>query len=165
LEFGPLLRRGAIPTIRNPGGNTLLHYPVWNGTAATVGLLLEAGVNIEATNVLGETPLYRAAKYGTEDYLKELLKWGANVDTIDNVGRTALQAAVSRISNTSAAHHILHRETLPEVCYSKGSQAYVPTCRIVGFDESIVDLLWSAGADVRARRNSIRSLLNWGLNV
>jgi ankyrin repeat protein len=45
------LGRGAIPAIRNDRGDTLLHCPRVGGSAATVGLFLEAGLNIEATNL------------------------------------------------------------------------------------------------------------------
>jgi ankyrin repeat protein len=159
-----LLERGAIPTIWNPVGDTLLHCPseAWAGTAATVGLLLEAGVNIEATNVLGETPLHRAAKYGREDYVKELLQWGANVDTIDNEGCTPLQAFLSWRPSTSAAHQIiLHHETLPQVRASKGREACLPTWRSVEFNEPVVDLLLSAGADISASRDFTCSPFDW----
>jgi hypothetical protein len=158
-----LLQRGAIPTIWNPVGDTLLHCTATGGTAATVGLLLKAGVNIEATNVLGETPLHRAAQFAREDYVKELLQWGANVDAIDNEGRTPLQSFVSRRPRISAARHILHHETLPEVCASTGREACVPTCRFVEFDEPVVNLLLSAGANIRASRNSTRSPLDWAI--
>jgi ankyrin repeat protein len=83
-----LLHRGAIPTDWNSDGDTLLHGPIFDRPAATVGLFLEAGLDIEAKNKCGETPLFLAAKHGREDYVKELLEWGASVDAIDNRGRT-----------------------------------------------------------------------------
>jgi hypothetical protein len=160
-----LLRRGAIPTIWNAVGDTLLHCPPRDGTAATVGLFVEAGVNIDATNVLDETPLHRAAKYDREDYVQELLQWGANVDAIDEEGRTPLQAFLCWRPSTSAARHIVHHETLSEVCAFNGSAACVPTCRSMGFDEPVVDLLLSAGANIWACRNSTRSPLDWATVV
>jgi ankyrin repeat protein len=158
-----LLQRGAIPTIWNPDGDTLLHCPQYEGSAATVKPFLEAGLNIEATNVWGQTPLHQAAGYGREDYVKELLQWGANVDATDNEGRTPLQAFLDWRLSASTARHILHHETLPEV--SKGSQACVPTCRSVEFHEPVTDLLLSAGANIRASNNSTRSPLDWATLV
>jgi ankyrin repeat protein len=159
-----LLQRGAIPTIptaRNLVQDTLLHCPPWHGTAATVRLFLDAGLNIEATNICGQTPLHRAAEYGRGDYVKEYLQGGANVDAIDSKGRTPLQTFMSWSISTSAARHILHHETLPVVCASKGSPACVPTCRSAEFDEPVVNLLLSAGANIRASKNSNRSPLDW----
>jgi ankyrin repeat protein len=89
-----LLERGAIPAIWNDRGDTLLHSacPRVGGSAATVGLFLEAGLNIEATNLYGETPLHHAARFHRNDYVFELLQRGANVDAISIDGRTPLQA-------------------------------------------------------------------------
>jgi ankyrin repeat protein len=158
-----LLQRGATPTTMDSDGDTLLHCSQWDqlGTEATVGLFLDAGVNIEATNKRGRTPLHQAAKYGREDYVKELLKWGAHVDATDNKGRTPLQAFLKWRPISSAARHILHHDALPAGCASKGREACVPSCRFVENVEPVVDLLLSAGADIRASRNSTRSPLDW----
>jgi ankyrin repeat protein len=160
-----LLQRGAIPAIRNSSGDTLLHCPVLGGSAATVGLFLEAGLHIEATNALGETPLHHAAKLNRNDYVFELLRRGANVDAIDMKGRTPLQAILSSRRSTSAARHILHHETLPEVCSSNGREACFPSCRNEKFFHPVVDMLLSAGADIRASRNSTPSPLDWAASV
>jgi ankyrin repeat protein len=159
LQF--LLERGAIPTTRNKDGDTLLHCPVKGGSAATIGLLLEAGLNIEATNSSGETPLHHAALWGRSDYVFEFLQRGANVDAIDIDGLTPLQVCLRWTPTISADRHILHHETLPKECAPKGSQTCVPGCRFAEFGTSVVDLLLSAGADIRASRNSTRSPLDW----
>jgi ankyrin repeat protein len=161
-----LLERGAIPTTRDWCGNTLLHESLHSGEiAAKLGLLLEAGLNIEATNDAGETPLNYAAEYDIEDGVFQLLQRGANVDAINIIGRTPLQAILSWSRSTSAACHILHHDTLPEECASKGSQACVPGCLFGESDMPVVDLLLSAGADIRASRNSTRSPLDWAASV
>jgi ankyrin repeat protein len=170
LQF--LLERGAIPTTRNWRGSTLLHNSLHcaaaSQSAAKLGLLLEAGLNIEATNNLGETPLHRAAMFRKDECVFQLLQRGANVDAIDIAGRTPLQAFLDLHfypRNKSAARHILHHETLPEECASKGNQACVPGCRILESDEPVVDLLLSAGADIRASRGSTRSPLDWAASL
>jgi ankyrin repeat protein len=169
-----LLERGAIPAIWNDRGDSLLHCPPVGGSAATVGLFLEAGLNIEATNWCGETPLHHAARFHRNDYVFELLQRGANVDAISVNGRTPLQAILiwsrsasfwSRRRMTSAARHILHHDTLPEECTSNGSQACVPGCIFGESDIRVVDLLLSAGADIRASRNSTRSPLDWAASL
>jgi ankyrin repeat protein len=168
-----LLERGAIPTTRGWRGNTLLHISLHcvpaSRSAAKLGLLLEAGLNIEATNDLGETPLHYAAKFGRDDCVFQLLQRGANVDAINIAGRTPLQAFLDSPKcyprSKSAARHILHHETLPEECASKGNQACVPGCLFGESDEPVVDLLLSAGADIRASRGSTRSPLDWAASV
>jgi ankyrin repeat protein len=159
------MERGAIPAIWNDRGDTLLHCPPAGGSAATVGLFLEAGLNIEATDLWGETPLHHAAKFHRYDYVFELLQRGANVDAISIEGRTPLQAILSWSRSTSAARHILHHDTLPEGCASKGSQACVPGCLFGESDIPVVDVLLSAGADIRASRNSTRSPLDWAASL
>jgi ankyrin repeat protein len=164
-----LLERGAIPTTRDCRGNTLLHNslrcPADSQSAAKLGLLLEAGLNIEATNNLGETLLHDAALFGKDDCVFQLLQRGANVDAISIEGCTPLQAVMGWNRSTSAARHILHHDTLPEECASKGSQACVPGCLFGESDKPVVDLLLSAGADIRASKNSTRSPLDWAASL
>jgi ankyrin repeat protein len=161
-----LLDRGAIPTTRGWRGDTLLHVSLNSSQrAAKLGLLLEAGLNIEATNNLGETPLHYAAIFGKDDCVFKLLQRGANVDAISMGGRTPLQAVLGWCGSASAARHILHHDTLPEECASKGNQACVPGCLFGESDIRVVDLLLSAGANIRASRNSTRSPLDWAASL
>jgi hypothetical protein len=190
-----LLERGAIPTTPGWRGNTLLHISLRcvpaSRSAAKLGLLLEAGLNIESTNDFGETPLHYAAKFGRDDCVFQLLQRGANVDAIDVPGRTPLQAFLNSRCyplSKSAARHILHHETLPEECASKGNQSCtflssflsrllsrtpkgyvdqscVPGCLFGESDEPVVDLLLSAGADIRASRGSTRSPRDWAASL
>jgi ankyrin repeat protein len=160
-----LLERGANPAFRNHIGDTLLHCPDDGGSAAKLRLFLEAGLNIEATNQFDERPLHRAAKFDRKDYVIELLQRGANVEAIDNKGRTPLQAFLSFRGSTSAARHILHHQTLPEECASKGSQACVPGCLFGESDEPVVDLLLSAGADIRAGSYFSITPLYWAASL
>jgi ankyrin repeat protein len=163
-----LLERGAIPTTRNRRSCTLLHICLHcaaaSQRAAKLGLLLEAGLNIEATNNLGEMPLHYAAKFGKDDCVFQLLQWGANVDAINFAGRTPLQAFLDSPKcypgNKSAARHILHHETLPE-CASKDNQACVPGCLFGESGQPVIDLLLSAGADIRASTDFDFSPLDW----
>jgi ankyrin repeat protein len=154
-----LLQRGAIPTTCEPDGATLLHYAASHATAATVRHFLEAGLNIDATNGLGETPLHCAAIFDRKDTIEALLQWGANVHAFDNAGFTPLQVYFQWKPSDSAAHRILHHLSLPGVCSWIGSETCVPVCRFAEFDEPVVDLLLSAGANISLSRNSTLSAL------
>jgi hypothetical protein len=137
--------------------------------AAKLGHMLEAGLNIEATNDLGETPLNYAAKLGKEDGVFQLLQRGANVDAINSAGCTPLQAFLDSPEylprGKYAARHILLHKTLPKECASKGDQACVPGCLFGESGEPVVDLLLSAGADIRAGGAFNRSPLGWARYV
>jgi ankyrin repeat protein len=144
----------------DPGG-TLLHGAAGGGTATIVRLLLDAGLDTEATNISGETPLHTAVVSGKEEIVDTLLEWGANVHAIDNKGLTPLQSLLQSAHSDSAAHRILHHEALPEACSWKGSKACVPVCRFEEYDVPILDQLLSAGANIRASSNSTSSALAW----
>jgi hypothetical protein len=160
-----LLGRGAMPTTRNRRGNTMLHDVTLSRNAEVFGFLLEAGLNIEATDNDGKTPLHYAAECNRTDCVIELLQRGANVDAIDIRGCTPLQTILQFGHSKSAARHILHHETLPEECASKGSQACVPGCLFGESAEPVVDVLLSAGADIRASRNNTCSPLDWAAHL
>jgi ankyrin repeat protein len=154
-----LLLRGAIPTTCEHDGESLLHRAASYATGATVRLYLEAGLNIECTNNLGQTPLHWAAGFDRKVTTEVLLEWGANVNAFDNQGLTPLQTFFYSRPSDLAAHRLLHHLPLPDVCPWIDSQTCVPVCRSAEFDEPVVDLLLSAGADIRASRNSALSAL------
>ena len=63
------------------------------GSAASVALLLEIGVPVEAQNRNGRTALMKAAASGQVDVVEMMLSANANVFVVDNAGRTALDWA------------------------------------------------------------------------
>ena len=63
------------------------------GSAASVTLLLAAGVPLENKNSYGRTALMKAAASGQIDVVEMVLKAGANVFVTDGAGRTALDWA------------------------------------------------------------------------
>lgn len=57
-----LIRKGASPLARDSSGRTPLHIAAARANAPVVGLLIEAGAEIDAVDGGGETPLMKAAQ-------------------------------------------------------------------------------------------------------
>jgi hypothetical protein len=151
-------------------GETILTWATACGKHSTVQLLLERGAIPTARNRRGSTLLHNslhcAAARRSAAKLELLLGAGLNIEATNNMGETPLlnsQECYPR--SKSAARHILHHETLQEECASKGNQACVPGCRFLESDEPVVDLLLSAGADIRARRGSTGSPRDWAASL
>ena len=94
-----LLDRGADPNLREPDPElqqTPLHRAADAGLAAIVGLLVEAGADIDAPDLKGSTPLREAAYKGRTEVASLLLAAGADVNAQDHERRTPLHWAAER---------------------------------------------------------------------
>ena len=74
---------------RDVKGNRLLHVATFHGHVDCTRLLLDAGADMEATNLESETPLFSA----TVETSRLLLDRGANIHAVDEYGRSALHKA------------------------------------------------------------------------
>lgn len=63
-------------------GYTALHMAAYNGQDQNVSDLLDAGANINVTDINGYTPLMLAVVWGNEKTVKVLLERGADVDIV-----------------------------------------------------------------------------------
>ncbi|HEY1305987.1 MAG TPA: ankyrin repeat domain-containing protein [Vicinamibacterales bacterium] len=75
-------------------GSTALHWAVESEDLETVGLLLDAGANVNAKNRYSVTPLHVAVSNGNAAIVGRLLKAGANGDAVDASGEPLLTIAV-----------------------------------------------------------------------
>ena len=71
----------------------LLHLAVHFGDAKKVALLLNNGVDVNATNANNKTPLHLASAYCLLDIAQLLLDAGANVNAVDAHGKTPFDLA------------------------------------------------------------------------
>ena len=65
------------------------HQAAKDGDVATVRMLLDKGVNVQAKDESGETALMHAVAHGHQDTVQLLLDQGANIESEDDYGRTA----------------------------------------------------------------------------
>jgi ankyrin repeat protein len=90
--LAPLLKKYGKKIVNEKlGGVPALHQTI---RPEIVGLLLDAGADIDARDVAGMTALMEAAMWGQDDIVKPLLKRNADIRLKDNGGITALMWAV-----------------------------------------------------------------------
>lgn len=90
------LEDGADVNAADNWGNTPLHSLVSGGSdkkAALIGVLVEAGANVDAVNCRNRTAFFDAINYEDTDCILALLKAGANVNARDDTGYTPLHTA------------------------------------------------------------------------
>ena len=97
---------GADPNYSD--GWTPLHYASENGHADIVNVLLENGVEVDATDEYGETPLFRASRNGFIEVLNALLNEGADFNVTTEYGDTPLHHA-SLNGHTKVVEELLER--------------------------------------------------------
>ncbi|KAF2656533.1 ankyrin [Lophiostoma macrostomum CBS 122681] len=85
LEYGACLK-----SVSGHEAMTPLHFAAMEGTPASVGLLIEKGLNKESKCRRGCTPLHLAAESGNTDTARALLGFGADISSRSNNGGTVL---------------------------------------------------------------------------
>lgn len=78
LEFNP----DAV-NFKDSEEKTPLHWAVYNNQRDIINVLLEAGANVNVTEVIGITPLHYAAERGYVEVVELLLDAGADVNAQD----------------------------------------------------------------------------------
>ena len=98
--------RAASPTgdvnAQAADGSTALLQAAYEGDAAKVAGLLQAGADPRIANQFGASPMGEAARRGDADVLRLLLKAGADPESPNPEGQTALMV-VARTGNVEAA--------------------------------------------------------------
>jgi ankyrin repeat protein len=87
-----LLEAGANVNAKSNGGTPLLMASL-KGRTTIIGLLLNKGADVGATDVEGSTALMKAAINGRTEAGRMLIENGIDIDAKNNAGRTALMMA------------------------------------------------------------------------
>jgi len=144
----------AAVDVRDAGGYTPLHLAAWNGQAATVALLLDAGAEINACNGRGETPLALAVLYENEDGMAEvidlLIERGATADVFTAV-RLPLVAALAALLETDPGRaHVRNRYGRTPAQYAVEKGLWIPVGTRWGRHWDVIALLIARGAAVES---------------
>merc|ERR1719359_173977 len=103
--------------------------------AETVGVLLAAGADVNATNQQGETALMRSASGGCKEVVERLLSSEVDINAVDMSGKSAVEIAQKKGHAEIVRLLLDHGATMP-----RGR-------RFEDADESIEDLSSDADAD------------------
>jgi ankyrin repeat protein len=142
-----LLKQRVSVNAPDTRGNTPLMAAALNGDAEVLGLLLEAGADVHATNEAGADALMRAATFEEETRL--LVARGADVKARSRFGNTALLLAARRPGNSRALKLLLDRGADPNATNVLGATALMAAAA-AGDVDSVLALI-DAGADLNAK--------------
>ena len=77
-------------------GATPLHWAGAMGTPKMIGMILQAGADIDSRDGFGSAPLHFAAERGTPNNIATLVSAGANIEAADNKSATPLHRAAAK---------------------------------------------------------------------
>ena len=143
-----LRRRGADMNILD--SNQRLLYDAHYGHSGEIRALLDAGADIDATDMRGETALMNAALQGHAEAVGLLVERGANLDITSKSGETALSLALFGRINTLDLI-LYERNAAADILASRGADTGNALALAVkhGFINSLAWLL-GKGVDINA---------------
>jgi ankyrin repeat protein len=122
LEFKPDLNAQTTDPDPNTSGSTALMYAVAKNRKEVVDRLLDAGADINESDVTVGSALTWAAYYDREDLVADLLERGADPNVVNSVGGTPLIVAATK-GSTRIVRQLLEHGADPEAKSKDGKNA------------------------------------------
>ena len=149
-----LLENGADPNVRITDvargyhDAPAIHFPATNGSAEILQVMIDAGVDVEATDGTGLRALMSAAFMGNDHAVEVLLNAGATTEAQDREGYTALMFAANG-GRAGCVRLLLAHHADP---HARDNQSSTPIMFAAqhGHDDC-VRLLLAAGADPKVK--------------
>lgn len=130
------------------------------GNAIAVQLLINAGIDPNASGEHNTTALIRAAAHGFSEIVSQLLAKGANVDAREDNGATALLAAAGS-GNSDCVKALLENNAEINASTKNGVTALMMAA--ANNKSKHVEILLAAGADLSLKDVNGRTALGWAI--
>lgn len=118
-----LLRFNANAELRDPDGDSALHYAAAVNNGSAITSLVKVFLTVDPENDLGKTPLIVAAAMGHVQACRVLIDSGAEVNHLDTQRRSALHWAAMRNDDPGLISFLLNAGADQELLDHQGKRA------------------------------------------
>jgi ankyrin repeat protein len=168
-----LLSRRANPNIVDEGKTSTFHAATFGNDTATIRLLVDAGVDVDAPDVAGGTPLMNAALQGNLEAVKLLLSKGARVNAVSGppgmqvkngtiaLGRFTPLILASAYGPSSVVKTLLDAGANVNAQEARGMTPLMYAVATDHGDIEIVKMLIARGADLHVKTPEGETAIDW----
>ena len=140
----------------NFNGMTPVMHAAYNGDVEVLGVMLDAGGNIQARNRIGLSALALAAHHGHGGAVDVLIANHANVNAKDNKGVSVLMIAINSGQN-DVLNKLIAKRASVDTCDNAGDSPLI--LAVLKGDDSVIEILVRANAKLDATNNAGKTAL------
>jgi len=134
-EVRKLLHEGATLSEKDRAGRGPLHHAVLAGSSELVGLLVDAGIDVNIPDARGWTALHFAAQDYLVEIASQLIDAGAEIDARDSHGNTPLWRAIfASKGRPNMIRVLVHSSADLDAKNDNGVSPRILASRIANFD-------------------------------